>query len=206
MTRGKVMLSLSAMLLALSGCVERRFVIETNQPGALVYQNGRPLGATPVDGHFDYYGVYRFTIVKDGYQTKQVDQRIAAPWFAYPPLDFFVENLYPGYIRDIRRFQYDLDPLPQPQINELIIEGEELRSRGQALPEPSVPSLRKEPAPQPQPPPPVIVPPVAPARQQPIGDGPQLGEPVPIRQPNTIIGSSANPSPNRLSSTPRPNP
>src|SRR5581483_5232398 len=49
---------------ALTGCVERRYVITSDPPGAIVYCNGRQIGATPVDDHFIYYGKYDFTLVK----------------------------------------------------------------------------------------------------------------------------------------------
>src|SRR6478672_8516057 len=61
-----------AALALLAGCVERRFVIESDPPGALVLLNGQPLGTTPVDGYFTYYGNYRFTIIKDGFETLHV--------------------------------------------------------------------------------------------------------------------------------------
>jgi len=193
---------LALALIASSGCVQRRFVIETSQPGALVFQNGRPLGATPVDGQFDYYGTYNFTIVKDGFQTKTVQQRIVPPWFAYPPLDFIVENLYPGTIEDVRHFQFDLDPLARPQVQELLQEGQELRERGIQLPPPSVPSLRE---------PDVRPVPVLPAPQQPLpaprplppGGGPILGEPQPQGQPEQLLPEGVAPL-NRTTSTPRP--
>jgi len=181
---------------ALSGCVERRFVIETDQPGALVFQNGQPLGATPVDGQFDYYGTYHFTIVKDGYQTKQVQQRIAPPWFAYPPFDFFVENLYPVRIEDVRHFQYELERLPTPQIQELIDDGEALRQRGATLPPPSVPSRRQTPPPAQTSPPPILLPQATvPGNAPPVlngqgSDGPLLPPPS---APRPMTGQSLYP-------------
>jgi hypothetical protein len=117
----------------LAGCVERRYVIETDPPGALVLVNGQPLGTTPVDGYFTYYGNYTFTLIKDGYQTKQVCQTIASPWFEVPPIDFASENLYPGKLEDIRRFRYSMEPLIQVRTDELLQRAEELRNRGRAI-------------------------------------------------------------------------
>jgi hypothetical protein len=128
-----------AMALAgvgLSGCVERRYVIESDPPGALVLVNGQPLGTTPVDGYFIYYGDYNFTLIKDGYQTKQVTQKLTSPWFELPPFDFATENLYPGKIEDVRRFRYCLDPLVQVRTDELLRQAEELRNRGKSVGEP----------------------------------------------------------------------
>ena len=37
-----------------------------------------------MDDHFVYYGNYHFTLIKDGYETLQVDQDIPAPFYEYP--------------------------------------------------------------------------------------------------------------------------
>ncbi len=128
------------IVLCLTGCVERRFVIQTDPPGALVYQNGRPLGASPVDVQYTYYGDYAFTIVKDGYETLHVLEEVRAPIYAYPPIDFVVENLYPGNICDVRRLHYVLRPRPQPRLDDLLQAGQQLRLRGRQLPPPSSPT------------------------------------------------------------------
>jgi hypothetical protein len=126
----------SCLLLSatLVGCVERRYAIESDPPGALVLVNGQPLGTTPVDGHFVYYGNYSFTLVKDGYETLQVDQRITSPWYQVPPVDFMSENLYPGKLEDVRRFRYALQPCTQVNTQQLLQQAEALRNRGQQIP------------------------------------------------------------------------
>src|SRR5689334_4896625 len=111
MTRRTILLLATTLAGILPGCVERRYVIESDPPGALVLVNGQPLGTTPVDGYFTYYGAYDFTLIKDGYQTKQVTQRITSPWYEWPGIDFATENLYPAKIEDIRRYRYCLEPL-----------------------------------------------------------------------------------------------
>lgn len=116
------------------GCVERRFVIESDPPGALVLVNGQPLGTTPVDGHFIYYGNYDFTLVKDGYETLHVDQRIRAPWYQWPLVDFASENLYPGKLEDVRRFRYAMQPMTQVNTQQLLNQADALRDRGRSLP------------------------------------------------------------------------
>jgi hypothetical protein len=124
-------------LVALSlftGCVERRFVIESDPPGALVLLNGQPLGATPVDGHFLYYGKYQFTLIKDGYETLQVEECFRPPWYEYFPLDFVSETLYPGNIEDVRRPKvYQLSPRLQPRTDALFGQAEQLRTKGRTL-------------------------------------------------------------------------
>lgn len=128
-----------------SGCVERRFVIESDPPGALVLMNGQPLGATPVDGHFVYYGTYNFTLIKDGYETLQVEERFRTPWYQYFPLDFVSENLYPGKIEDVRRpLTYKLTPKMQPRTDALLGQAEQLRAKGRALGTPEISPLVPE--------------------------------------------------------------
>jgi hypothetical protein len=128
-------LFLAALLTAagLPGCIEQRYVIESEPPGALVLVNGQPIGTTPVDGYFVYYGTYNFTLVKDGYQTKVVQQKIAMPWFEYPGIDFFTENVYPAKVEDVRRFKYCLEPLVQVSEGDLLQQAQQLRERGKAV-------------------------------------------------------------------------
>jgi hypothetical protein len=122
-------------IVALAGCVERRFVIESDPPGALVLMNGQPIGATPVDGHFLYYGKYQFTLIKDGYETLQVDECFQTPWYEFFPIDFVSENIYPGKIEDVRRPQvYRLSPKLQPRTDALLGQADQMRSQGRSLP------------------------------------------------------------------------
>src|SRR3954454_556612 len=118
MRRGAVAVLCAAA--GLTGCVERRFVVEADPPGGLVLVNAQPLGVTPVDGAFLYQGNYNFTLVKDGYETLQVKQELPAKWYEYVPIDFFSENVYPGKIEDVRRFRYSLQPLAQPRSDTLL--------------------------------------------------------------------------------------
>jgi hypothetical protein len=118
----------------LTGCVDRRFVIETDPPGAVVLRNGKPLGGpSPSDDQFDFYGIYHFTIFKDGYETLQVDQNIPSPWYEYPGIDFFSENVWPWTIRDVRRLRYQLQPLQQANVQQIGQQGQELRARAATI-------------------------------------------------------------------------
>jgi PEGA domain len=135
----------------LSGCVERRFVVETTPPGAKVFVNNKDYGASPATVPFLYYGTYQITLVKDGFQTQIVKQKIEAPGYQYPPIDLFVENFYPVKISDYKYFHYDMAPMVQPNMDELLIRGEELRQRGHELPPPSKPYDPSRPPPPPPP-------------------------------------------------------
>lgn len=126
-------LRFTVLLLTASGCVERRYVVESDPPGALVLVNGQPVGTTPVDGYFQYYGNYSFSLVKDGYETRTFNERLVCPWFEYPPIDFASENLYPGKIEDVRRLRFTLTPQTQVQTNDLLLQADQLRNRGQAV-------------------------------------------------------------------------
>lgn len=116
------------------GCVERRFVVTTDPFGAVVYDhNDQPISAAPADKSFQYYGNYRFKLVKDGYRTKIVEEKIQAPWYQWPGLDFVSENLIPWTIRDIRRLHYTLEPLAPESPEKVRADGEALRQRGQSV-------------------------------------------------------------------------
>ena len=62
----------------LSGCVERRYTLRTNPPGAQVIVNGEEIGPTPVSRSFTYYGDREITLMLDGYQTQTIIQPINA--------------------------------------------------------------------------------------------------------------------------------
>jgi hypothetical protein len=148
--------------LALTGCVDRRFIISSDPPGALVLVNGKPIGITPVDKQFTYYGKYRLTIIKDGYETLVVDQPVPTPWYEYFPLEFISENLVPWPIRDERPFHYKLEPLQVVPPEAVLSRAEQLRVKGQLV---GVPGPG-----QPVPVPPGVVP--VPVEGAPPGDVP----------------------------------
>jgi hypothetical protein len=130
-----------------SGCVERRFVITTEPPGAIVYdEKGMPTGAAPADRPFVYYGEYQWTLVKDGYETQVVREKVRAPFYEWLLLDFFSENVVPWTIRDIRRFNYQLQPKQVVPPETVLEQGTILRQRGQAI---GVPLPNQPPAPGP---------------------------------------------------------
>lgn len=120
---------LLALLLAASqsGCVQRRMIVRTNPPGALLYVDDYPIGTTPVAVNFTYYGTRKIRIVKDGFETLTVMQPIPAPWYEYPVLDFFSENFVPGQIRDQRVLDYQLKPQMVVPTEQLLARAEELR-------------------------------------------------------------------------------
>jgi hypothetical protein len=165
-----------AVLAASTGCVERRFRIESNPPGAYLYVNNTAYGPTPIDVPFLYYGKYDMMLVKEGFQTLRVKEPVDPPWYQYPVIDFFAEALYPGQLTDIRPLYYELEPVCQPNLDLLKAEGEELRRRAAALPPPRYPDPKKD---RPADRPPVTAPPgmLPPPRPTP-GPAPRPVEPA----------------------------
>ena len=68
--RVQALLLLFSGIGALSGCVERRYTIRTDPPGATVVVNGEEIGPSPASKSFVYYGDRKITMILDGYQTK----------------------------------------------------------------------------------------------------------------------------------------
>ncbi len=122
-----------------SGCVERRYTIRSNPPGALAFVNGEEIGPTPVSRSFTYYGPRKISLVADGYQTLTVVQPVKRPWFDNYLTEFFTENLVPWTIRDEREFAYTLTPQSAAPPEEVLGRGEALRQRAK-LPPPPRPS------------------------------------------------------------------
>jgi len=119
----------------LTGCVERRFVVTSQPMGALVYHNGKPVGTTPCDVPFLYYGVHAFTFVKDGYETKTERYDIVAPWYQYPWVDAVTEILIPYTFQDVQQIQTALTETSK-QVPNLVPRSLELRDRVKAIPTP----------------------------------------------------------------------
>ncbi|MBN9119105.1 MAG: PEGA domain-containing protein [Planctomycetes bacterium] len=133
-------------VLALTGCVDRKFVIESNVPNAQVYVDNKSIGAAPAYAPFEYYGYYTITLVHPGYETVVTRKKVAAPWYAYPPLDFLAEALWPFPIRDTRRFYIEMHESTPTRTDDILNAADALRQRGQLLPPPERPA---EPRPRP---------------------------------------------------------
>jgi hypothetical protein len=123
------------------GGVNRRFVVESNVPGAQVYIDDRPVGAAPAHSPFEYYGYYNVTLVHPDYKTETKRVHVVAPWYAYPPFDFLAEVVWPFRTEDVRRYYFELTPIRRRDTGELISSADALRERGWNLPvpPPSVP-------------------------------------------------------------------
>jgi len=122
------LLAILALSLVLSaGCVQRRLIIRSQPPGAMVYVDDYQIGPTPIATSFTYYGTRKIRLVKDGYQTLTVYERIDPPWYQIPPIDFFAENVLGREIRDTRVLEYQLQPQPISPTQQLLDRAETLR-------------------------------------------------------------------------------
>jgi hypothetical protein len=170
--------ALALLAVISSGCVDRRFIIESDPPGAAVYVNDRLVGASPVNQSFIYYGTYRFVFVRDGYETLTVDEHICTPWWSYFPLEFVVENILPNTIRDVRYIRKPLQPRQEIPPEAILNRGVQLQAQAQTLgpPDglycvPANPAPGTMAVPPPQLPPPTT--PTNPVPVVPLGPGPQ---------------------------------
>lgn len=115
---------------ALSGCVKRAILIETDPPGADVKINGHEAGVTPLEHEFITHGRYKFVISRPGFREVTVREQVKAPWHQWIPLDFVTELLIPIQFDDMHHFHYVLEPQkpnerisaePPPPVEDLII-------------------------------------------------------------------------------------
>ena len=110
-----------------SGCVERRMMVRSDPPGAVLYVDDYEIGTTPVATDFIYYGTRKIRLVKDGYETLTVMQPIPAPWYEFPPIDFVSENFVSSHIRDQRVLDFQMKPQMVVPTEQLLSRAEELR-------------------------------------------------------------------------------
>jgi hypothetical protein len=135
-SRGSAALVLLAGVSLLAGCVERRYTIRSDPPGATVIVNGEEIGPTPASKSFVYYGQREITLMLDGYATKTVIQPITAPWLDNYLTEFFTENVIPVTMRDERDYKFQLTPAESPTKEALRDRAEGLRSEARVLPPP----------------------------------------------------------------------
>jgi len=115
-----------AVCLCSTGCVRRRLTVRTFPAGAQVFVDDQDIGITPCSATFVYYGTRKITVMKDGYRTETLFQKIYPPWYQIPPLDFVTENVVAREIRDERIVDVQLLP-------EEIIPQQRLLERAQSL-------------------------------------------------------------------------
>ncbi len=164
---------MALLVVAGSGCVQRRMTIRSNPPGALVYVDDYQIGTTPVSTDFVYYGTRKIRLVKDGFETLTVRQPLPVPWYEVFPLDFVSENLWPWEIRDERVVDLAMAPAESQPAELVVARAQTARLAAGSLPPvpaaplpavappPSPPSFQPAPAGQLPPPAAGLLPPPA---------------------------------------------
>ena len=122
-----------------SGCVQRYFVVDSSPRQAMVYVNNVAYGPSPATVPFTYYGTYDITLVREGFEIEKISQKVEAPWYAYPPVDFFAEVLNPFKVEDVHRFYYEMKKSLPPDVAQLQSDAAMLREAGLAVPDPKYP-------------------------------------------------------------------
>ena len=129
-TRNAITL-LCLAVLPQAGCVSRRLMVQSNPPGAMVLIEGKEIGLTPTGVDFTYYGTRELTLIKDGYETKTQLVPIRAPWYQWPVIEFFSDNVLPGRVTDRRSVQFEMEPKRMVPNQELLNRGQSLRNEAQ---------------------------------------------------------------------------
>src|SRR5262249_54346964 len=130
---------------------------------------------------FEYYGKYRFRLVKDGYQPLDITPELVPPWYQQPGVDILSEVFIPFTFRDVQQLHFQLQPLQVVRPDDIRARAEQLRQRGAMIQTPpGTEAAPQRPAPRPVPSP--VPGPVLPAPGQvlpPPTPAPVLGAPRP---------------------------
>jgi hypothetical protein len=131
--RAAIPFVLAACLLA--GCVERRIYFRSDPPGADVYIDGEYIDRTRPEDHVDgplyanfiFYGKREYTIRKAGFETVSGTVDLEAPWYEYPPIDFFAEVLAPWPIIDEHEVSVKLERAKPADVEALYLRARHFR-------------------------------------------------------------------------------
>ncbi|MBL8876173.1 MAG: PEGA domain-containing protein [Phycisphaerae bacterium] len=157
--------SIAALLgAALAGCSQKVIEITTEPSGALVTLNDVPVGRTPLQTGFTYYGDYDIQIRKEGFEPIRTKATAWTPLYERPPLDLATA---PIPYESVVRWHFTLEPaLEKRESKQQFEDGLISRARGlreqveePAKPDPSSKPAESSPAPatpvETAPPPPV---------------------------------------------------
>jgi len=75
------------LVAAIAGCAQKVIEITTEPSGALVTLNDVPVGRTPLQTEFTYYGDYDIQVRKDGYEPLRTKATASTPIYERAPLD-----------------------------------------------------------------------------------------------------------------------
>ncbi len=124
-----VLAALLVALLPLAGCVRRTVTINTEPQGAVVWLNDEEIGRSPATVDFLWYGDYSIVARMEGYETLDTHEKLTAPWYQWPGVDFFTESVYPGWIHDERAISLALTPAMERDRDQLLQDAAAFRER-----------------------------------------------------------------------------
>ncbi len=118
-----------AIIVIVSGCVERKLTVNTRPQGALVILNDEEIGTSPVMVSFNWYGDYNVRISKEGYETLKTHRRLKRPWYDRAPFDFFAGCLYPKRIVNSYEWTFELKEKQELERQQLIEDARQLKQQ-----------------------------------------------------------------------------
>jgi len=109
--RAATVIAIGAAGLVLCGCLDRRIRVTSEPAGARVWLNDEPIGRTPCEARFTYYGSYSVRVELDGHEPVSEGRTAHAPIHEYPGIDLVAE-LIPINFDHLIEWHYDLAPAP----------------------------------------------------------------------------------------------
>ncbi|MBX3322509.1 MAG: PEGA domain-containing protein [Phycisphaeraceae bacterium] len=102
--------------IVLTGCIQRRIVVTSDPPGAIVWLNDTEIGRTPAETAFTYYGRYDVRLELPGYQSLHTSRRTRAPFHEYPGPDL-VATVIPHRFSTVIEWHFELEPFPESVVD-----------------------------------------------------------------------------------------
>ncbi len=103
------LLALALAAAILPGCLQRKILVTSEPPGAIVEVNDVEIGRTPAETDFTFYGDYDVRVKLDGYDTIREKKTASAPLYEYPPFDL-VATALPFDIENTVKWHFILQP------------------------------------------------------------------------------------------------
>lgn len=97
----------TASIALLAGCAQRVIEVTTEPSGALVTINDVPVGRTPLQTEFTYYGDYDVQVRMDGYEPLRTKATAWTPLYERPPIDLVTA---PVPYETVVKWHFKLEP------------------------------------------------------------------------------------------------
>ncbi|MFC1705236.1 PEGA domain-containing protein, partial [Planctomycetota bacterium] len=108
-----LLLTAGIVLPLLVGCIERKLIVRSAPPNALVFLDGAARGRTPLEVPFTTYGTREVALRHPRFRTQRLLVELDVPWYQWPGLDLLTEILLPFTIHDDREVFIQMD---RPQV------------------------------------------------------------------------------------------